>query len=190
MSKLIIEFLPLIAFFVGYKTEGILTATLYMLIASIFSIVTSYVMTKKINGISIFSTILLLISSSMTLLSGNVIFIKMKPTILYISLGIILYYTNTINKPGIKYALGNAFTIKDLSSWKTLNLRFSVFFIVMGVINECIWRNFSEDQWVSFKVFGFLPLTILFILLQIPFILKNITSTNGELDNNNIKGQK
>ncbi|MDP5109830.1 MAG: septation protein IspZ, partial [Rickettsiaceae bacterium] len=83
MLKLLIEFIPLIAFFVGYKVDGILTATLYTLIATIGSTVITLLLRQKISKVHLITNALLLVSASLTLFSGNTTFIKMKPTILY-----------------------------------------------------------------------------------------------------------
>ena len=47
------------------------------------------------------------------------------------------------------------------------------FFVAMAIVNEVVWRNFSTDTWVSFKAFGFLPLTLLFALAQMPLIQRH-----------------
>ena len=91
MLKFLAEFGPIVAFFIGYSNNGVLTATLYMLIASVIGVIIIYVMEKKINMINIVSSGLLLISSSLTLFSGNSVFIKMKPTVLYIIFALIFF---------------------------------------------------------------------------------------------------
>ena len=159
--------------FIGYSNKGILTATLYMLVASVIGIVFTYITEKKINMVNIISSGLLLVSSSLTLFSGNTIFIKMKPTVLYIVFAAIFLVTNFKWQPAIKFVLGKAISLKEESKWRELNMRFMFFFIVMAVINEVVWRNFSEATWVNFKVFGALPVTILFIITQMPFIIRN-----------------
>jgi intracellular septation protein len=173
MLKFLTEFGPLVAFFIGYSNNGILTATLYMLVASVIGIVFTYITEKKINMVNIISSGLLLVSSSLTLFSGNTIFIKMKPTVLYIVFAAIFLVTNFKWQPAIKFVLGKAISLKEESKWRELNMRFMFFFIVMAVINEVVWRNFSEATWVNFKVFGALPVTILFIITQMPFIIRN-----------------
>lgn len=173
MLKFITEFGPLIAFFIGYKTGGILEATLYMLVTSIIGLLITYIKERKINIVNLIASGLLLVSASLTLFSGNSIFIKMKPTVLYCVFAIIFLVTNFKWKPAIQYVLGAAIKFKEEKSWYNLNLRFMWFFILMALANELVWRNFSEDIWVSFKVFGAMPITIIFILLQLPFIMKN-----------------
>lgn len=173
MLKFITEFGPLVAFFIGYKTGGILDATLYMLVASAIGLIVTYIKEQKINMVNLISSGLLLVSASLTLFSGNSIFIKMKPTVLYCVFACVFLVTNFKWKPAIQYVLGAAIKFKEDKNWYSLNLRFMWFFILMAFANEFVWRNFSEDLWVSFKVFGAMPITIIFILLQMPFIMKN-----------------
>ena len=173
MLKFFSEFGPLLAFFFGYKTGGILEATLYMLVISVTGIAITYICKRKINTINLISSGLLLISASLTLFSGNTIFIKMKPTVLYFLFAFIFFITNFKWKPAVQYVLGSAIKFKKEKNWHSLNLRFMWFFLIMAVTNELIWRNFDESVWVNFKVFGAIPITLLFIMLQIPFIIKN-----------------
>jgi intracellular septation protein len=173
MFKFITEFGPLIAFFVGYKKSGILEATLYMLVASVIAVVVTYIYERKINKINLITTALLLISASLTLFSGNTMFIKMKPTVLYCIFASVFLITNYKWDPAIKYVLGHTIKLQDNKYWYILNLRFMWFFFVMAILNEVVWRNFDENTWVSFKVFGSLPITLIFVMLQVPFIMKH-----------------
>lgn len=173
MIKFLIEFAPLVAFFLGYKSGGILNATLYLVVASVVAIIAGYILERKINKVNVISTIILLISASLTLFSGNSIFIKMKPTILYLIFSAIFFVTNYKWNPAIEYILGHAIKLKNREKWVLLNQRFMFFFLIMACCNEVIWRNFSEESWVSFKVFAVLPITFVFILSQMPFIMKH-----------------
>ena len=177
MLKFFAEFGPIAAFFVGYNNNGILTATLYMLVASVIGVIIIYVMEKKINMVNIISSGLLLISSSLTLFSGNSVFIKMKPTVLYIVFALIFLITNFKWQPAAKIAFGRAISFKEEAKWRQLNIRFILFFVVMAITNEIIWRNFAEETWVNFKVFGTLPITLLFMITQMPFIVRNKVET-------------
>ena len=183
MIKFLTEFSPLLAFFVGYKIGGILNATLYMLIAAVISIIIAYVYEKKINKITLVSAILLLISASLTLFSGNSIFIKMKPTVLYFLFAGIFLITHYKWTPAIQYVLGHAIKLNETKNWYSLNLRFMWFFFVMAITNEIVWRNFDESTWVHFKIFGTLPVTLIFTMLQVPFILRQQTKDSTTLGN-------
>lgn len=173
MLKFITEFAPLIIFFISYKVAGIFEATLYMLIASSIGLLITYTYKRKVNIINLVSTCLLCISASLTLLSGNTIFIKMKPTILYCLFAIIFFTTNFKWQPAAKYILGKSIQLEKEEQWYILNSRFMWFLLSMAIINEFIWRNFDENIWVNFKVLGIMPITIIFILMQIPFLKKN-----------------
>jgi intracellular septation protein len=56
--------------------------------------------------------------------------------------------------------------------WRKLTLRWAVFFFALAVLNEIVWRTQTTDFWVSFKVFGVLPLTFLFAASQLPLMAK------------------
>lgn len=172
MLKFLTEFSPLMAFFIGYKKNGILEATAYMVAASLISIIIIYIFEKKVNKVNLASTILVVISGSLTLISGNSMFIKIKTTILYSLFCVIFLMTSFKWKPAIKYILEKAILLEDEQKWLVLNKRFMWFFLLMAIMNEIMWRNFSESTWVNFKVFGAIPITIIFILAQIPFLLR------------------
>lgn len=181
MIKILIETGPLIVFFIGYKYGGILTAALWLLVASVIALAAGYLRTRKIEMVTLISTALVLVSSSLTLLVGDSSFIKMKPTILYLVFAIIFFGSIFSKKTAVEYMLEKAIKLDTASDWVALNLRFVVFFILMAIFNEYIWRNYSEETWVNFKVFGFLPATLLFILTQIPFVLKRQSQTDQEI---------
>jgi len=173
MIKFLTEFAPLVAFFIGYRIDGIMGATIYMLVASIVGLSVSYAIEKKVNTITLVSAILLSISAGLTIFTGNAIFIKMKPTVLYVVFAVIFLITLFKGQPAIKYVIGHAIALREERNWQALNLRCMIFFIVMAIANELVWRNFDESVWVSFKVFGAVPLIFLFIMLQVPYIMKH-----------------
>lgn len=176
MLKLLIEFIPLIAFFIGYKIGGIFDATLYTLVATVSSTAITLLLKQKISKVHQITNLLLLVSASLTLFSGNSAFIKMKPTILYCIFGSVFFITNFKWEPAIKLALGGAIQLENEIHWLQLNIRFMWFFFTMAAVNEFVWRNFPEETWVNFKVFGALPVTILFLALQIPYLIKHKAS--------------
>jgi intracellular septation protein len=96
-------------------------------------------------------------------------FIKLKPTIVYLIFAGLLGAGLLLKKPVLELLLGSAFNLSE-QGWRKLTLRWALFFIAMAVVNELVWRNFSTDTWVSFKAFGFLPLTFAFALAQMPLM--------------------
>lgn len=172
MLKLLVEFGPIVVFFATYKYGDIFKATLYMVVVTIVSLGVSYIIDKKLSMPLMISGITLLLSGSVTLLSGDPSYIKMKPTIVYSIFGLILYLGYMKDRPFIKSVLGSAFTMKDIH-WMVVSRRFAFYFFGMAAVNEIVWRNFEESFWVNFKVFGAVPITLVFIMFQVPFLLRH-----------------
>ncbi|MEY3197308.1 MAG: hypothetical protein RLZZ59_679 [Pseudomonadota bacterium] len=172
MFKLLVEFGPIVVFFATYKYADIFKATLWMVIVTIISLIVSYLIDKKMSMPLMISGVTLLCTGSITLLSGDPTYIKMKPTIVYVVFGSILYFGYLNKKPFIKHVLGSAFKMNE-KNWLVLSTRFAYYFYGMAITNEIVWRNFSESFWVNFKVFGAVPITFIFVLFQLPFLLRN-----------------
>lgn len=172
MIKFVTEYLPIILFFIAYKVYGIFSATALMMGATLIALIISYFKEKKIPKMTLISACILFFSSSLTLLTGNVSFIKMKPTILYILFCLALYGGLFFNKIFLKSMLGSSIELKD-NYWIILSKRFALFFLSMAILNEIIWRNFSENFWVNYKMFGTLGMMFTFFLSQSFFIYKH-----------------
>ncbi len=172
MLKFLLELGPIIVFFATYKYSNIFIATLLMLIVTTICLIISYLIDKKLSMALLISGGILLLLGCLTLLSGDSKFIKMKPTIVYIIFAIALYGGIIKNKLILKEMLSHSVSMSDIH-WLILSKRFSGYFIFMAILNEVIWRNYSESFWVNFKVFGAAPLTLVFILTQMPFIFHN-----------------
>ena len=179
LFKIIQEMGPIIAFFVSYKFYGIFTATAVMLACSVTTLLITYIKTRKIAFVPLFSTIILLALGGITLYTSNTMFIKMKPTIINLLFAAILLGGVLLKKAPLKYVLGHAANMPD-SAWQHFSARFGVFFALLAVANEIVWRNFAEHTWVQFKVFGILPLTIIFLLTQMPFLHKHNAETQED----------
>ncbi len=181
LLKLIAELGPMLTFIIGYKiTYNIVSATLYTLIAAIIGMVLSYISNKKITKFSILVFLILAISSTLTLISGNGMFIKIKTTIAYCIFGIILLISNIKNKPFLQVTLQQIIELKSITHWKYLNSRLMWFALSMAILNEIVWRNYSDSSWVNYKVFIVVPLTLVFCILQIPYIIKHkVDKTNN-----------
>jgi intracellular septation protein len=180
MLKLLLEFGPLVVFFATYKYSDIFLATMLMVGVTAVCLFISYIIDKRISMPLLISGGVLLVSGTITLFSGNPMYIKMKPTIVYTAFFVILTIGFVCKRPFIKNILGAAFAMDDVH-WLTLSKRFAFYFLMMAVINEVVWRYYSEAFWVSFKVFGAVPITFIFILMQLPF-LKHHSSIKGEGD--------
>nr|WP_279611730.1 septation protein IspZ [Candidatus Sarmatiella mevalonica] len=178
MLKLLSELVPLVVFFVCYHYEGIQNAAIYMFIASLVVVCVVYIIERKVPTFSIISTVVLLLSALLSIATGNTMFIKMKPTVLYLLFGSAFYLSAFRKKPFLQFMLKEVADL-SLKAWVTLSYRFAWFFIAMALLNEVMWRSCEEGTWVKFKVFGAIPITLLFTFSQIPFLLKHRTDHKG-----------
>lgn len=175
--KFLCDFLPLAIFFATYKLSGspkpLVVATVLMLTATFFCLTISYFFTKKIPAVALFSAAILGIFGGLTIILENEIFIKIKPTIINLLLAAILLYGFFSKKPLVSYLFGDQVKMSN-RAWLTLSKRWAIFFIFLALLNEIIWRNFSTDFWVQFKVFGMMPLSLLFTISQTPFMMREM----------------
>ena len=114
---------------------------------------------------------IILIFGGLTIYFDNEIFFKMKPTIINLLFSGILYGGEVFKKPLLKYLLGGTLKLQD-EGWSILTKRWVSFFIALAILNEIVWRTQSTDIWVSFKVFGILPITFIFTMTQFSLIKK------------------
>lgn len=177
--KFILEILPLAAFFLAYQREGLMVATIVLMVATAISVVVLYIKERKIPVNPLISAILVGVFGGLTLALDNPIFIKMKPTILNLLFAVILVVGVKIDKPPLKYLMQAAIKMTQ-QGWKTLSVRWAGFFVFLAIVNEIVWRTQSEAFWVNFKVFGMLPLTMLFLLSQMPLINKHTIDNPSE----------
>ena len=169
-----LEHIPLIAFGITYYLKGLLPATAVLIAVSLFVIPILWKKTGKAPTVHIFTTLLLGIMGGATLFSGDTYFIKMKPTVASFAFASILLGGLLLKKNPLKIMLGSAFSMSN-NAWKVLSIRQAVFFIIMGLLNEYVWRHYTDGQWVQFKLFGFSGGYLLFMVSQIPFLKKHAT---------------
>ena len=176
LTKIIIDIGPLAIFFIFYTRgeEGkeLQSAIIPLMIATIVAILFSYILEKKIPIMPTFGAFIILVFGGLTIYFNNEVFFKMKPTIINIIFAVILYGGEIIKKPLLKLLLGSALKLSE-EGWAILTKRWIAFFIALGILNEIIWRTQSTDIWVSFKVFGILPITFLFTLSQFSLLKKH-----------------
>ena len=163
--KSLIEIIPLILFFIVNAKYGIIVATKIFVITTVIALVVSYLHLKNFSAPLLITSFLVLIFGGLTIFFKDPTFIKLKPTIVYLLFSFFLFLGLILKKNFLKIYLSNLIKLNNIG-WDILTKRWSLFFLAMAILNEIIWRNFSTDFWVSFKVFGFLPLTIIFMMLQ------------------------
>jgi intracellular septation protein len=167
--KLAIELGPLLLFFAANALWGIYIATAVFMVATVISLASAWLLYHKLPIMPLVSGAIVLAFGGLTLYLRDDTFIKLKPTIVYTMFALLLSAGLLLKKPLLELLFGPAFKLSE-EGWRKLTARWIVFFIAMAVLNEIVWRNFSTDAWVSFKAFGFLPLTFLFAVAQVPLM--------------------
>jgi intracellular septation protein len=172
LRRLALDLGPLFVFFIAYRFLGIYQATAVFMGAVLIALGLDYLLERKLSPVPIMTAVLVMIFGGLTLYLKNAIFIKMKPTALYMLFGLTLLGGLYFNRLFLKYLLSLGFEMPD-SAWRALTLRYGIFFLALATANEIIWRNFSESVWVDFKVWGVMPIILLFSLSQAPFLLRH-----------------
>jgi intracellular septation protein len=169
MLKLVLDIGPLVLFFAANARFGIFTATAAFMVAVLIALAVAYAKTRRIEVMPLVTAVIVIIFGGLTLFLHNDTFIKLKPTIIYLLFGGTLMAGLAFGKSFLGILLDSVFDLTD-EGWRKLTWRWAFFFFALAVLNETIWRNFSTDTWVSFKLFGVVPLTFLFAAAQYPLL--------------------
>jgi intracellular septation protein len=173
LLKLLIEAGPLIAFFIANWLGGIFWATGIFMIATLVALAASWLLTRKLATVPLISAAFVAVFGGLTLWLHDDIFIKVKVTLINALFGAILLGGLAFGQLFLKFVMGEAVKMTDEGWWK-LTLRWGLFFLFLAVLNEILWRTQPTDIWVNFKVFGLLPLTLLFALAQTPLMTRHM----------------
>ena len=187
LLKFVLELGPLVVFFFANsrgewlaKTFPVLTefggpifiATGLFMIATALALTVSWILTRTLPMMPLISGLVVLVFGALTLYLQNDTFIKMKPTIVNALFGVILLGGLLFGQSLLGYVFNSAFKLND-EGWRKLTFRWGFFFLFLAVLNEVVWRGFSTDTWVAFKVWGTMPITILFTMAQMPLIMRH-----------------
>jgi intracellular septation protein len=182
--KLVLEIGPLVLFFLanarGAKIAAefpavaalggsIFFATATFIVATVVALIVSFALTRKLPLMPFVTAIVVVVFGGLTLWLKNDTFIKLKPTIIYLLFGGTLLGGLAFGRSLIGYVFDAVFKLTD-EGWRKLTLRWGLFFLGLAVLNEIVRQVATTDQWVTFKVFGVLPLTFVFALLQMGLI--------------------
>jgi intracellular septation protein len=174
-----LDFGPLLVFFVAFHVirrsnpdEALFIAAAIFSVAAVMALTLGWLKHKTISGLLVFSTLIIVGTTALALFFDNKLFLFMKPTVINTLMGVGVIGGVFFKKNVIRLVLGDAFTLPD-RAWNTLAIRWGLLFFAMAIINELVWRTQTENFWVNFKTFGFVPLTIVFTLMQLPFIKRH-----------------
>lgn len=165
--KLLFDFLPILVFFLVYKSTGdIIIATAVLIPATLIQVAYTWIKHRQVEKMHIVSLVLVVLLGGATVLLGDGDFIKWKPTIVNWLFAVVFFGSQFIGHRNIiERMMGDKLELPH-KTWRTLNLAWVGFFILSGSVNLYVAFNFSEDVWVDFKLFGLLGMTIVFIILQ------------------------
>ena len=169
LLKLALDLGPLALFFFANSRYGIFVATATFMVAVLAALAVSYAMTRQLPIMPVVTAIIVVVFGGLTLILHDATFIKVKPTIIYALFGAVLIGGLVFNKPLLGIVFDSMFNLTE-EGWRKLTLRWALFFFVLAVLNEIVWRNTSTNVWVDFKVFGVTPLTLVFGALQVPLL--------------------
>ncbi len=166
LLKLLVEVGPLVVFFIVNARAGIFWGTGLFMAATVISLIASKILFRRIPVMPLVSGACVLVFGGLTLWLQDDHFIKIKPTIVNGLFASAIFIGLLAGHPLLKIVFGEVFQLTD-EGWRRLSLRWACFFVCLAVLNEVVWRTFSTDVWVSFKVFGIMPLTMAFAVAQI-----------------------
>ena len=169
--KLVLDIGPLVLFFAANAKFGIYAATGSFMVAVLIALAVSYSLTRHIAIMPLVTAAIVLVFGGLTLILHDDLFIKLKPTIIYVLFGGTLLAGLALGKPFLGILFDQMFHL-TAEGWRKLTWRWALFFLALAVVNEAVWRTQTTDFWVSFKLFGVVPLTFLFGALQYPLLVK------------------
>ena len=181
LLKLALELGPLMIFFFGnpyaerlgvHPDQKLFAATGAFIAATVVALAIHYALMRRLPIMPLVSGVVVVVFGGLTLALQDKTFIMMKPTIVNTLFGLVLLGGLAFGKSLLSVVLDSMFALTD-EGWRKLTFRWGVFFLVLAVINEVVWRTQTEDFWVSFKVFGIMPLTIAFALAQTPLLMRH-----------------
>lgn len=177
--RMLIDFGPLVIFFAtnwlapGAQIAKILAATAAFMVAMGLAMALSWWKTRHISPMLWISGMLVLVFGGLTLYFHDQTFIQIKPTIVYSMFAVILAYGLVTGKPLLQALLESAYPGLSAKGWRLLTINWTGFFVVMAVLNEVVRHLVDWDQWLTFKTWAVIPMTLVFAMLNIPMLLKH-----------------
>ena len=173
-ARLAIDLGPLVVFFaVNAWRDDIIEATIAFMIAITASLLVSWLRYRHISPLLWFSGFMVVVLGGITVWLHDETFIKIKPTIYYSFFAALLLFGMYSGRNLLKMVLGTAYPGLSDRGWQLLTRNWALFFIVMALVNEAVWRTTSTDFWIGFKLWGALPATFLFALANVPMLMRH-----------------
>jgi len=171
--KLLIELGPLAVFFAANWKAGIFWGTGAFMVATTAALAASWYLTRKLAMVPLISAVFVAVFGGLTLWLQSDLFIKVKVTLINALFGAVLLGGAAFGRNYLKLIMGEAMKLPE-AAWRTLTIRWGLFFLGLALLNEVVWRSVTTDTWVNFKVFGILPLTLVFALANAPYMARHM----------------
>ena len=184
LARVLIDIGPLLVFFlVNFVAPvpsaiKVFVATGAFMAAMVAALVYAAVRYRYVSPLLLFSGVMVVVLGGLTIWLHNETFIKVKPTIYYALVAALLTFGLLTGRPFLKLVLGSAYPGLDEEGWRKLTRNWAIFFAVMAVVNEAVWRNSTTDFWISFKLWGAIPATLLFAVANVPMLMRHGLTTD------------
>ncbi len=184
--RMAIDFGPLIVFFAvnflvgGEQISRVVAATIAFMTATAIAMAVSHWKTGHISPMLWMSGLLVLVFGGLTIYFHDETFIKIKPTIIYLRFASVLIFGLVTGRPLLQYVLESAYPGLSPKGWRQLTINWAVFFAAQAALNEAVWRNTSWDFWVAYKLWGVIPMTLLFAVANVPMLMKHGMQLAGD----------
>ena len=178
LLKMLVELGPLVVFFItNSMTKNIFWGTGAFMVATAVALIASRALFGRVPMMPLISGVFVLLFGGLTLWLQDALFIKLKPTIVNTLFALILLGGLAFGHSLLRHVLGDVFKL-TAAGWRLLTLRWAMFFLLLAGLNEIVWRNFSEEFWIGFKMLGVMPLTVVFGLAQLG-LLRRFSSVDS-----------
>jgi intracellular septation protein len=181
-AQLFVDLGPVVIFMLTYNLGGrfvakgqeIFLATGVFIIATLIAVAYAWLVQKRLPPMLIVTAVIVTVFGGLTLVLHDALFIKIKPTIINLLYAGVILGGLAVKQNVWKMLFQGAFPKLPDNVWNTFALRWGLFFIFLAIVNEVVWRNFSEAFWANFKVFGVIPMTFAFMLANMPLLMKHM----------------
>ncbi len=207
MKKLLFDFFPIAIFFAVYKyadklsflkvgplenAENIIIATAILIPATLFQVVYAYWKTRKIERMYLITLALVVVMGGATVILQDKVFIQWKPTVVNWLFAIAFLGSEFVGKKNILERMMGGQIELPKNIWSRLNYLWTGFFVFAGAINIYVAFSgqFTEEQWVNFKLFGMLGLTLVFVILQGLYLARHVNAEQLEQFDSNHNADK
>ncbi|MEQ8369602.1 MAG: septation protein A [Alphaproteobacteria bacterium] len=172
--RLALDLGPLAVFFIVFQMSGLFAATAAFMVAVSLALGLTWLATRRIAVTPLVTGIVVIVMGGLTLALDSEVFIKLKPTLVNLAFAMVLLGGYGLGRSPIRVVLDSALSLDD-AGWRHLTLRWGLFFLFLAALNEAVWRSQTTEIWVSFKVFGMLPLTLAFAVAQARLVMRHRT---------------